>query len=188
MELENTPIDGLYIVHQKVVKDNRGVFRRLFAEDDLALAGRATRAIHVNTSTSILSGTLRGLHFQYPPFSETKIICCTAGKLWDVAVDLRPGSRTRFHWYGITLSQDKPTSFLVPEGFGHGFITMEPNTTILYFVSQSYSPSHESGIKFDDPLLSINWPIAPTIVSDKDMGWARLEDQKADIDLRFGLV
>jgi dTDP-4-dehydrorhamnose 3,5-epimerase len=188
MELEETSMDGLFLIHRNLVSDQRGVFSRLFAEDELEKVGRPTRAFHVNTSTSPNKGTIRGLHFQYPPYSETKIICCTSGRLWDVAVDLRPGSKTRFQYLGASLSPDEPTSFLVPEGFAHGFITLEPNTTILYIVSNNYAPAHESGIRFDDPLLSIEWPVAPTLVSKKDLSWPGLETQITEIDRKFNLI
>ena len=185
MELEETAIEGLFIIHRKFISDSRGVFSRLFAEDELELAGRPTRAVHVNTSTSPEAATLRGIHFQYPPYSEAKIVSCTNGKLWDVAVDLRPNSPTRFQWHGIMLSPGEPTSFLIPEGCAHGFITLEPHSTILYIVSNTYAPSHESGVRFDDTMLSIDWPVAPNLISDKDRRWPSLQSQIPEINRKL---
>jgi dTDP-4-dehydrorhamnose 3,5-epimerase len=186
MKLECTPINGLFVLQRPVHKDSRGQFTRLFAAEGLAAAGRPTGAVHVNTSTSVESGTLRGIHFQYPPYAETKIVACTSGAIWDVGVDLRPGSPTRFQWFGNILTPDNGRSMVIPEGFGHAFITLEPNSTAVYVVSAMYALDHESGIRFDDKMLDIEWPIVPTVLSDKDLAWARLDDRVEELDLRFG--
>lgn len=185
MKLKPTPIPDLFILQRAIRSDVRGTFTRLFATDEIALAGRPTEAVHVNTSTSNEVGTLRGIHFQYPPFSEAKVVACTAGAIWDVAVDLRPGSNTRFQWYGVELTPDNGLSMIVPEGFGHAFITLMPNTTAVYVVSEIYSPNDESGLRYDDPSLSIDWPIKPIVVSEKDLSWALLENRDDEISSRF---
>jgi dTDP-4-dehydrorhamnose 3,5-epimerase len=186
MKIETTPIDGLFVLHRPVQRDERGLFSRVFGVDEIAAAGRPTKAVHVNTSTSIALGTLRGIHFQYPPHSEAKIVSCAAGAIWDVGIDLRPGSPTRFQWFGVELTPDNGLSMIVPEGFGHAFITLEPNTTVIYIVSAAYALSHESGINFDDPLLNIKWPIKPTILSDKDRAWGAIEKRIEELDSGFG--
>lgn len=185
MKLETTPIEGLFVLHRPVQRDERGFFSRIFGADEIAAAGRPTQAVHVNTSTSVEVGTLRGIHFQYPPYAEAKIVSCAAGAIWDVGIDLRPGSPTRFQWFGTTLTPDNGVSLIVPEGFGHAFITLEPNSTVVYAVSAVYAPSHESGVRFDDPLLGINWPIEPKVLSKKDRTWGLIEHRIDEFDTGF---
>lgn len=185
MKLELTPIEGLFVLHRNVKRDERGTFTRLFGVDEIAAAGRFTNAFHVNTSTSTQAGTLRGIHFQYPPFAEAKVVACTSGSIWDVGVDLRPGSPTQFQWFGAILTPENGLSMIVPEGFGHAFITMEPNSTAVYVISTVYSVENESGLRYDDPSLAIKWPINPTVVSEKDRSWGSLENRKLELDANF---
>ena len=185
MKLEPTPISDLFVLHRPLRKDDRGNFSRLFGEDDIAAAGRPTKAFHVNTSSSKNTGTLRGIHFQYPPYLEAKVVACTAGAIWDVGVDLRPGSSTKYQYFGALLTPDNGQSLIVPEGFGHAFITLEPNSTVVYVNSSVYALEHESGICFDDPLLNIDWPIEPIVISDKDQSWGSLESRMQEIDRKF---
>jgi len=188
MKLETTPIKDLFVLHRSVQKDSRGQFTRLFAAEGLASAGRPTEAVHVNTSTSEKAGTLRGIHFQYPPYAESKMVACTAGSIWDVGVDLRPGSPTQFQWFGINLTPDNGLSMLIPEGFGHAFITLEPNSTAVYVVSAVYAPDHESGIRYDDPALAIEWPIKPTTLSDKDLSWGQVKLRLDEFKSRLSIL
>lgn len=185
MKLESTGLDGVFLLHRRIHNDERGTFTRLFAEDELATLGYNAKAIHINTSTSIFPGTLRGIHFQYPPYSETKIVSCVSGAIWDVAVDLRPNSETRFQWFGKTLTPDNGTSLIIPEGFGHAFITLEPNSTVVYVVSAAYAIEYESGARFDDPLLRIEWPIEPMVMSEKDTEWKLLSKRIDELDVKF---
>ena len=183
--LETTPIDDLFVLHRPLRKDERGTFTRLFGADEIAAAGRPTNIVHVNTSTSTEAGTLRGIHFQYPPYAEAKIVACTAGAIWDVGVDLRPGSPTRFKWFGAVLTPENGLSLVIPEGFGHAFITLEPNSTAVYAISAVYAPEYESGLRYDDPSLAIDWPITPKVVSEKDQGWEQLENCVQHLNARF---
>lgn len=185
MKLETTPIEGLFVLHRQVHRDERGFFSRLFADDELAIAGRPTKAVHVNSSTSVESGTLRGIHFQYPPYAEAKIVSCASGAIWDVGIDLRPDSPTRFRWFGTKLSPENGLSMVIPEGFGHAFITLEPNSTAIYVVSCPYMPKYESGVKFDDPFIGIKWPINPTVISSKDRSWNLIENRIDELDKGF---
>ena len=187
IKLENTPIEGLYILHRAVHKDERGFFSRIFGVDEMAKAGRPTNALHVNTSTSTSVGTLRGIHFQYLPRPEAKIVSCAAGAIWDVGIDLRPKSPTRFQWFGTKLTPDNGLSMVIPEGFGHAFITLEPNSTAVYVVSEVYSPEHESGIRYDDPTLGITWPMNPTVLSEKDSLWGLLEHRIDELNTGFSV-
>ena len=185
MKLEATPIKDMFVLHRAVHKDSRGQFTRLYAAEGLAMAGRPTDAIHVNTSTSTQVGTLRGIHFQYAPCAEAKIVACTAGAIWDVGVDLRPESPTRFQWFGAELTPENGRSMVIPEGFGHAFITLEPNSIAVYVVSAVYAPEFESGIRYDDPALAIEWPIQPSVVSDKDLDWKAVKDRIGEFDFGF---
>ena len=185
MKLESTPIKDMFVLHRAVHKDSRGQFTRLYAAEGLAMAGRPTDAIHVNTSTSTQVGTLRGIHFQYVPCAEAKIVACTAGAIWDVGVDLRPESPTRFQWFGAELTPENGRSLVIPEGFGHAFITLEPNSIAVYVVSAVYAPEFESGIRYDDPALAIEWPRQPSVVSDKDLDWKAVKDRIGEFDFGF---
>jgi dTDP-4-dehydrorhamnose 3,5-epimerase len=185
MKLESTPIKDLFVLHRPLRRDARGFFTRLFGADEIAAAGRPTQAIHVNSSTSESAGTLRGIHFQYAPHCETKIVSCVAGAVWDVGIDLRPRSPTRFQWFGTFLTPDNGKSMVIPEGFGHAFITLEPKSTVVYVVSAAYAVSHESGICFDDPMLGIKWPTEPKVLSDKDRSWGMLEHRIDELDAGF---
>jgi dTDP-4-dehydrorhamnose 3,5-epimerase len=185
MKLEPTIIKDLFVLHRAVRRDERGTFTRLFGADEIAEAGRPTNIVHVNTSTSTEAGTLRGIHFQYPPFAEAKIVACTSGAIWDVGVDLRPNSPTRFKWFGTLLTPENGLSMIIPEGFGHAFITLEPNSTAVYAISAFYAPQLESGLRFDDPMLDIKWPVSPKVVSDKDRNWGLLANRITEINSGF---
>lgn len=185
MKLETTPIEGLFVIHRPVRKDERGFFSRLFGADEMSTLGRPTQAVHVNTSTSDKVGTLRGIHFQYHPHAEAKVVSCTAGAIWDVGIDLRPESPTRFQWYGTKLTPENGVSMLVPEGFGHAFITLEPNSTVVYVVSAAYAPNYETGIRFDDPLIDVKWPMTPKVLSAKDRQWGMIEHRIDELDKGF---
>jgi dTDP-4-dehydrorhamnose 3,5-epimerase len=185
MTLEPTKIEGLFVLHRSLFRDQRGTFTRLFGADEIADAGRPTNAVHVNTSTSLEVGTLRGIHFQYPPYAEAKVVACTAGAIWDIGVDLRPDSPTQFQWFGSILTPENGLSMVIPEGFGHAFITLELNSTAVYVVSAPYAPKHESGIRFDDPTLAIEWPITPKVISEKDRAWESIEMRMKELKNGF---
>lgn len=187
MKLETTPIEGLFVLHRAVHQDKRGQFTRLFAAEELASAGRPTEAVHVNTSLSVEAGTLRGIHFQLPPYAEAKVVACTAGAIWDVGVDLRPNSPTRFQWFGKKLTPENGLSMIIPEGFGHAFLTLEPNSIAVYVVSAIYAIEYESGVRYDDPALAIDWPTIPNVVSDKDLSWGRITERIAELDAGFSM-
>ncbi|MDC1135652.1 dTDP-4-dehydrorhamnose 3,5-epimerase family protein [Alphaproteobacteria bacterium] len=185
MKLQKTPIDDLFIIKRNIFTDARGSFTRLYGDDEIKAAGRQCSVVHINSSTSKLAGTIRGIHFQYPPFEEEKIVSCTAGAIWDVGIDLRPNSRTQFQWYGVELTPENGLSMIIPKGFGHAFYTLEPNTTAVYAVSQYYSVNHEGGIRFDDPILDIKWPGMPSVVSSKDKSWPPLKEQMKMLNEKF---
>lgn len=148
--------------------DDRGFFGRAFCADEFAQHGLENQFVQANDSLSATVGTLRGLHYQLEPHGEAKLVRCIRGRLHDVVVDLRPTSTTFGKWQGIELSATNRSSLYVPRSFAHGFITLEPGTEVLYLVSTRYAPEHERGVRWDDPMFGIEWPIAPVVMSEKD--------------------
>lgn len=169
MKVSETPISGMFEILTDVRRDQRGSFARLFCTDDLSPALRERPIVQINHSMTLSVGAIRGLHFQRPPKSETKIVRCLKGRVYDVAVDLRHGSSTFLRWHAIELDAERMNAVLIPEGCAHGFQALEPASELLYLHSASYSPSHEAGVRFDDPRLEIVWPLPVTDISDRDM-------------------
>ena len=140
MIFNKTPIDGLYLIKEKKIEDDRGFFARTYCDDEFNKNNLETTWFQSNRSYNIHKGTLRGLHMQRDPHSEAKLVSCTKGKIWDVAIDLRPNSNTYRKWYGVTLQENDSDYFYIPKGFLHGYITLEPNTEVNYKVSNRYCP------------------------------------------------
>lgn len=169
LSVEECPIQGLKRLKPKVFEDSRGFVAESFSAERFA-EHDVSSFVQENLSFSKEAGTLRGLHFQKPPHAQAKLIQVLSGKIYDVAVDLRKGSATYGHHFGVTLSATEPELFYIPRGFAHGFYTLDDNTTILYKVDAYYAPQSEGGIKWDDPDLAIDWPLLTENVSlsDKD--------------------
>jgi len=148
--------------------DDRGFFMRTYDSDIFEKAGINKKWMQENHSRSEKKNTLRGLHFQFPPFSETKLVRCIRGSVLDVFVDLRKGSDTFGHWDSLVLSEDNKRMILIPRGFAHGFCTLTDISEVLYKVDNIYSKEHEAGIIWNDPDLKIDWPLKYPIISDKD--------------------
>lgn len=168
MKFTETPLHGSFLIDLEPKQDERGFFARYFCEQNFSELGLNTRWMQINNSLSAECGTLRGLHFQRPPHSEVKLVRCIQGAIWDVIVDLREDSITYGKWFGETLTAENRTMMYVPKGFAHGFISLEPNSEILYLVSDSYAPSCESTLLWNDAELAIAWPRKPSVVSVKD--------------------
>jgi dTDP-4-dehydrorhamnose 3,5-epimerase len=154
-----TDIDGLLIAETNSFKDFRGTFTRLFCNQDLASVIGERSIVQINQSYTESIGMIRGLHFQHPPCAEMKLVRCLKGRVWDVSVDLRAGSPTIFKWYAKELSPQDNFAMVIPEGFAHGFQVLEPNSEMLYLHTAFYSPKYSASVPYDDPLLSISWPI-----------------------------
>ncbi len=154
-------------------RDDRGSLERLFAADELAAAGVIFEAVHINLPRTTHAGTGKGLHMQRRPHAEPKIVTCIAGRIFDVAVDLRPESPTYGQWFGIALSQDRAESLLIPEGFAHGMQCLEPNSLVHYVHSAAYAPAAEAGVHPLDPDVAFAWPLPPQYLSlrDKSLRW-----------------
>lgn len=169
MEFIDTPIPGLRLVRLSPIRDERGFFARLYCQESFARAGFADPVVQSNQSLTVAKGTVRGLHYQLAPHAETKFVRCTSGRIWDVAVDIRPGSKTFGQWFGQELTPDNFLMLLIPEGFAHGFQALEDNSSLLYMVSQPYCATAERGLRFNDPALAIAWPLPPLGVSPRDL-------------------
>ncbi len=180
MKFNKTKLDGSFVIDLDKREDERGFFARLFCINEFDQNQADRNIVQINNSLSRDKGTLRGIHYQLSPKSETKIVRCIKGSLWDVIVDLRPDSPTFLQWFGETLSAENRRMMFVPKGFGHGFITLEPDTEAIYFVTEFYSPEHERGLRWDDPKIGIEWPIEPVIISEKDR-------QHKDFDINYNV-
>ena len=172
-----TPLNlaGAFRVDLDRREDARGFFARMFCADEFAQHGLAQRFVQVNTSFSRMAGTLRGLHFQRPPMAEAKLVRCLKGAIFDVIVDLRAGSPSFGQWTGLELNEDNRSMMYMPKGFAHGFQTLRPDTELLYFHSEFYSPADEGGLNHADPALAIAWPLAPAEVSARDLAHPSLQ-------------
>lgn len=176
MEFRTTTIPGLYVVDLNKLEDERGFFARAFCRSELDEVDLNSKVAQANISFNKLAGTLRGMHYQKSPYQESKFVRCIRGTIYDVAIDLRPHSVTKGQSFGIKLTSENRRALFVPEDFAHGFITLEDNTEVLYMASQDYVPGAELGIRWDDPKFSINWPINPVIISNKDANWESYSD------------
>jgi len=178
MKIRETPIPGLLVLEPRRFSDTRGWFSEIWNHETLKAQGIDIDFVQDNQSMSVAPGTIRGLHYQAPPRAQDKLVRCLRGVIFDVAVDIRPGSATRGQWFGIELSDDNGLQLLIPQGFLHGFVTRSEGAEIAYKCSDIYSPDHDGAVRFDDPDLAIDWGIAPdaAILSDKDRAAPLLRD------------
>lgn len=186
MIFNSTPLQGAYTIDLEKRGDDRGFFARLFCENEFASVSLETHFVQINNSSSAKRGTLRGMHYQLPPAAEVKVVRCIKGALYDVIVDLRPDSPTFKQWFGAELSAENRRMMYVPRGFAHGFITLQDDTEAFYLVSSFYSPENERGLRFNDPAIGIQWPLAPTEISDKDKRWPDLDAALHGLDRMKG--
>lgn len=168
MIFTETPLAGAYLIELEKRGDDRGFFARAFCQKEFSAHGLVSNFVQVNNSLSATKGTLRGMHYQLAPRAETKLVRCIRGGLYDVILDLRPGSPTFGKSFGAELTAENRRMMYVPKGFAHGFITIEPNTEAFYFVDEFYAPEHERGVRWNDPKFKIAWPLDPAVLSDKD--------------------
>lgn len=174
MKFEPTPLKDAWVVKQTPIGDERGYFARAFCQREFEEHGLPSSFTQCNTSFSRDAGTLRGMHYQIDPSPETKFMRCTRGAVYDVIVDMRPGSPTYRQYFGTELTQDNHKMLFVPACFAHGFITLEPDSQVYYMVGGFYTPECERGLRYDDPALGIEWPMEPTVISEKDLSWPLL--------------
>lgn len=167
-------LSGAYLVELEPHTDDRGHFARAWCREEFAEKGLATEFVQGNVSINPTAGTLRGLHYQKPPHGEVKLVRCVRGAIYDVIVDVRSDSPTRLDWVGVELTPQAFRMLYVPEGFAHGFLTLEPDTEVTYLVSEFYTPGTEAGLRYDDPALGIDWPRPADKISEKDSHWPSL--------------
>lgn len=168
MNFIQSPLEGLLEIEIERIEDDRGFFARSFCADEFKSMNLCHSFIQTNLSFNNKIGVLRGMHYQAEPFDEVKLVRCTQGAIFDVAIDLRENSPTYLNWFGCELNDINHKALYIPSGFAHGYQTLKPDSIVSYMVSNSYSPSHERGIRYDDPLININWPLPISDISIKD--------------------
>jgi len=176
MIFKETPLKDSYIIEIESHADNRGFFERLFCRNELLTIGFSKEIKQINHSFSKQKGTLRGMHYQVPPDSETRIVKCIRGSVYDVAVDLRKNSPTFLKWFGLELTEENNRMLLIPEGFAHGFQTLMSNTELIYFHTGYYNPGSEAAVNYSDPFLRLKFPLKVTEISARDKSHSYLSD------------
>lgn len=164
-------LPGLFLIEPVAHGDERGSFRRHFCREEFAARGLEPAVVQGNISENVHSGTLRGIHYQVAPFAEAKTLSCLAGAIYDITVDLRPESPTFLQWVATQLSAADRRSLHVPIGCANGWITLAPHTLVHYYMSEKFEPASARGIRYDDPRFDFRWPLAPTVISERDRGF-----------------
>jgi dTDP-4-dehydrorhamnose 3,5-epimerase len=168
MIFRETALPGVFVLEPELREDPRGFFARTWCQREFEEHGLDPRLVQVSVSFNRRRGTLRGMHYQAPPHAEAKLIRCTRGAIWDVALDLRPASPTFRQHIGVELTADNRAALYIPEGLAHGFQTLEDDTEVLYQMSEFYAPEVARGIRFDDPAFGIRWPLPEPIMLTRD--------------------
>ena len=177
MIFTETPLDGAFTIGLEKREDARGYFARAFCASEFAAQGLETAYVQANLSLNKKTGLVRGMHFQRGADAEVKLVRCVSGAIYDVIIDNRPESPTYLEWFGAELSEENGLMMYVPRGFAHGYQSLTDGATAFYMVSAAYAPGAEGGLRFDDPAIGIQWPMAVTDHSDKDGKWPLVERQ-----------
>ena len=188
MIFEETHLPGAFVVDREFLRDERGFFARAFCQREFAAHGLETRIAQASVSFTRRKGGVRGLHFQYPPVAETKLVSCIRGAMLDVIVDLRPESPTYLQHVAVELTAENCRSVYVPERFAHGYQVLEHNTETTYHVGEFYTPSAEGGLRWDDPRLGVPWPLTVTDISGRDRAWPLLDVVEPELRARMTLT
>jgi dTDP-4-dehydrorhamnose 3,5-epimerase len=175
MKFSPTKLRGACIIELQPIGDTRGFFARAWCQREFEAAGLPGQFVQANLSLNRNKGTLRGLHWQVPPHAEAKLVRCIRGAIYDVIVDLRADSPTYLQWIAAELTADNHRMLLVPEGFAHGFQTLQEDAEVFYHVTTFYAPEAERGARYNDPALEIDWPLPVSTISDKDAQWPDIE-------------
>jgi dTDP-4-dehydrorhamnose 3,5-epimerase len=183
--IKDLPLNGLKLITRQRLTDDRGFFSRLFCADELNELGWHKPIAQVNQTLTVTKGTVRGLHYQRPPFLETKLVSCIRGAVWDVAIDLRLDSPSFLKWHAEILSADNNQAMSIPDGFAHGFQTITDNVELLYFHSEFYRPKSEAALNVKDPKLSIPWPLDVNILSSRDHEHPFITDEFKGVNLEL---
>jgi dTDP-4-dehydrorhamnose 3,5-epimerase len=181
MIFTETKLQGAFVIDIEQHGDSRGFFARAFCQREFEAHGLKPIIAQANIAFNHQKGTLRGMHFQFPPAAETKIVRCTRGAILDIIVDLRPESLTYLQHVAVELSENNHRAFYVPERFAHGYQVLSDETETSYQVGEFYMPECECGLLYDDPRLGLQWPLPITVVSEKDRGWRPLDQQEPEL-------
>lgn len=174
LDITDLPLEGLRVITRRIRGDSRGFLTRVFDSEPLSAAGFVGPVVQINHTFTAVRGTVRGMHFQWPPHAECKLVSCIRGEIWDVAVDLRSGSPSFLRWHAERLSAANGRALLVPEGFAHGFQTLSDDCELIYAHSHPYVPAAEGGLRPDDPMLAIDWPLPIAGLSPRDQAHPQL--------------
>ncbi len=173
MKFFETKLKGSFIIEMKKLEDERGFFARIWDQKKFVEMNLNSKLSQLSVSFNKKRGTLRGMHYQITPYQEAKLVRCNRGKIFDVIIDLRENSKTYRQWLGIEINSENNNMLYIPEGFAHGFQTLEDNTEVFYQISQEHMPEYERGKLWNDPIFNISWPIKSPIMSDKDKQWPK---------------
>jgi dTDP-4-dehydrorhamnose 3,5-epimerase len=171
VKFSQTAVQDAWVIEVDRITDDRGFFARVWCEDEFTQHGIKADWVQANVGFSVRAGTLRGMHYQRNPYAEAKLVRCTRGAVYDVALDLRPASPSYTRWAGVTLDADEHTMLYIPEGCAHGYQTLADNSEIVYFTSAPYEREAAVGARYDDPAFGIEWPLAIEVISGQDAGW-----------------
>ena len=171
MIFKETPLNGAFVIELERREDERGFFARTWDQQEFESRGLNPKVVQCNTSFNKKRGTLRGMHYQAKPYQEAKLVRCTRGAIYDVIIDLRPDSPTFKRWVAAELTADNYRMHHIPEGFAHGFLTLEDRTEVFYQMSEFYHLASARGVRWDDPAFEIQWPIAVQVISDRDKNY-----------------
>ena len=185
MIFTETILKGAFIIDLDRKKDERGFFARAFCQNEFRDHGLKPVIAQANVASNASKGTLRGMHFQYPPAAESKLVRCTRGAMLDIIVDLRPESPTYLEHVALELNEDNMTALYVPERFAHGFQVLRDNTETSYQMGEFYKPNAESGLRYDDPRLRLNWPLPVSVMSPKDQALRTLHEIEDEVKRRM---
>jgi dTDP-4-dehydrorhamnose 3,5-epimerase len=179
--LTETKLKGAFVIDLERREDTRGFFARAFCQNEFKAHGLKPLIAQVNIASTRKKGTMRGMHFQYPPAAETKLVRCSRGAILDVIVDLRPESDTYLSYICVELNEDNQRALYVPERFAHSYLTLSDNTDTTYYVGEFYTPEAEGGLMYNDPRLGLNWPIPITTISEKDQKFPLLDEIESEL-------
>lgn len=187
MIFTETRLKGAFIIDLERREDERGFFARAFCQNEFSDYGLKPIIAQANIASNLWKGTMRGMHFQYPPKAETKLVRCTRGAILDVIVDLRPESRTFLDHIAVELNQDNMTALYVPERFAHGYQALRDGTDTTYQVGEFYAPNAEGGLRYDDPQLNLHWPLPVSVISPKDQAFRPFREIEGELKHRMSL-
>ena len=171
MIFTETPLRGAFVIEAEPLEDTRGLFARTWCRREFEAHGLEIRIAQCSTSFNKKKGTLRGMHYQLPPFAEAKMVRCTRGSMYDVIIDLRPGSPTFTDHIAVVLTAENRKALYVPVGFAHGFQTLEDDTEVFYQISEFFAPDHSRGVRWNDPAFAIPWPDDERLIAERDRGY-----------------